>query len=136
MPYTYNKDSCEDKNADIIIPSEHVYWSNRKCRDLKSNYIETVLFYFQGYTEVIVYLVVLFYFQGYTQVIVYLAVLFYFQGYTEVIVYLTDINDNSPVFTQNSYNGKIQVSCLEKIHVQCLTHTTRTPVLDPQKNDV
>lgn len=66
----------EDKNADIIIPSEHVYWSNRKCRDLKSNYIETVLFYFQGYTE--------------------------------VIVYLTDINDNSPVFTQNSYNGKIQ----------------------------
>ena len=82
----------EEKNADIIIPSEHVYWSNRKCRDLKSNYIETVLFYFQAYTEVIVYL----------------AVLFYFQGYTEVIVYLTDINDNSPVFTQNSYNGKIQ----------------------------
>ena len=75
---------------------------------MKINYIETVLFYFQGYTEVIVYLVVLFYFQGYTQVIVYLAVLFYFQGYTEVIVYLTDINDNSPVFTQNSYNGKIQ----------------------------
>lgn len=31
----------------------------------------------------------------------------FFQGYTEVIVYVTDINDNSPIFTEEWYNGTV-----------------------------
>ncbi|CAC5409358.1 unnamed protein product [Mytilus coruscus] len=54
-------------------------------------------------------------------------------GYTEVIVYVTDINDNSPVFTENWYNGTVQENSPDDTEVNILPPISSTDA-DSGKN--
>ncbi|XP_063447084.1 protocadherin Fat 4-like [Mytilus trossulus] len=47
-------------------------------------------------------------------------------GYTEVIVYVTDINDNSPVFTENWYNGTVLENSPDDTEVNILPPISST----------